>query len=351
MMKLMFVSLSLLVCLSTALGQQQPAEQTAEQRFKNIQIFKGLPASQLDPTMTFISGSLGVKCNHCHVASGFDKDDKQTKQTARRMIQMVQALNKGTFNTQNAVTCFTCHRGKPTPVSVPAVGANLWAPGSTAPEPSLPSVKEILDRYVSALGGADALSKVTTRISKGNRIGADGVLVPEDVYQKAPDKLLTVTTYPNAIFSNGYNGETAWGHSSRDGATPIPSQLVEQIKRESVFHKELKTNELYSNLTVTGKVSIENGEAYVIHATPVSGTPEKLFFDTRSGLLVRRYTEADTLLGKLPLQTDLKDYREIDGVKQPFLIQWSIPGRSWGRKVNEVKQNVPLEDAKFNKPQ
>ena len=37
--------------------------------------------------------------------------------------------------------------------------------------------------------------------------------------------------------------------------------------------------------------------------------------------------------------------------KQPFLIEWSIPGRSWARKVEEVKQNVPLEDAKFNKPQ
>jgi photosynthetic reaction center cytochrome c subunit len=341
-----------LIVVSTSLAQQQPAEQTAEQRFKNIQIFKGLPASQLDPTMTFISGSLGVRCNYCHlVASGFDKDDKQTKQTARRMIQMVQALNKGTFNGQSAVTCFTCHRGKPTPVSVPAVGQNLWAPSSSTPEPSLPTVKEILDRYVSALGGADALSKVTSRITKGSRIGADNVLVPEEVYQKAPDKLLTITSYPDVVFSNGYNGVTVWGHSSRDGATPIPGQHIEQIKRESVFYKELKTNELYSNLTVVGKVAIENGEAYVVQATPVSGTPEKLFFDTRTGLLVRRYTESDTVLGKLPLQIDLKDYREIDGIKQPFLIQWSIPGRSWGRKVEEVKQNVPLEDAKFNKPQ
>ncbi|HEU5235932.1 MAG TPA: hypothetical protein VFU37_02255, partial [Pyrinomonadaceae bacterium] len=37
---------------------------TAEQVYKNIQVFKGLPASELEPTMAFISGSLGVKCNH-----------------------------------------------------------------------------------------------------------------------------------------------------------------------------------------------------------------------------------------------------------------------------------------------
>src|SRR5690348_614277 len=134
-------------------------QQTAEQRFKNIQIFKNLPAAQLDPTMAFISGSLGVKCNYCHT-NQFDKDDKPTKLAARRMIQMVLDINKGNFNGQNAVSCYTCHRGKPTPVSVPAVGQNLWAPSSPAPVETLPSVKQILDRYVQALGGAEAMTKI-----------------------------------------------------------------------------------------------------------------------------------------------------------------------------------------------
>ena len=341
-----------LIVVSTSLAQQpKQGEQTAEQRFKNIQVFKGLPATQLDTTMAFISGSLGVKCNHCHnLASGFDKDDKKAKQTARRMIQMVQDLNKGTFNTQGAVTCFTCHRGKTTPVSVPVVGQNFWAPVTASPtvEAPLPAVKEILDRYVQAIGGAEMLVKVTTRFTKGSRIGADGVLVPEEVYQKAPDKLLTITSYPSAVFSNGYNGTSAWGHSSRDGATPLPSEIAEQIKREAVFYKELNLAELYSSLKVVGRVAIDNAEAYVVEATPVKGTPEKFFFDTRTGLLVRRYTESDTALGKLPLQMDLKDYRAVDGIKQPFMIEWSMPGRIWGRKIDEVKQNIAVDDAKFN---
>ena len=87
---------------------------------------------------------------------------------------------------------------------------------------------------------------------------------------------------------------------------------------------------------------------YVIQATPVSGPVEKLFFDVRTGLLVRRYTESDTPLGKLPLQVDYEDYREVDGIKQPFLIHWSFPGRVGGRKIDAIKQNVPLDDAKFN---
>jgi hypothetical protein len=333
------------VFVYTVVGQQQ----TAEQKYKNIQIFKGMPATQLDPTMAFISGSLGVKCNYCHVTTSFDKDDKLTKLTARRMIQMVFDLNKGSFNGQGAVSCYTCHRGKPTPVSVPVVGQNLWAPAaaSATPEP-LPSVKQVLDRYVQAVGGADALQKITTRSVKGSRIGADLVLVPEEVYQKAPDKLLTVTSYPNAVFSSGFNGTTSWANSSREGATPLSDQVTAQLKRDAVFYKELKTSELYSNLAVVGKVQVRDADAYVVQATPAGGPVEKLFFDVRTGLLVRRYSESDTPLGKLPLQTNYEDYREVDGIKQPFLIHWSLPGRVWGRKIDEIKQNVPLDDAKFN---
>jgi photosynthetic reaction center cytochrome c subunit len=326
-----------------------PQQQTAEQRFKNIQVFKNLPATQLDPTMAFISGSLGVRCSYCHVPNQFDKDDKPTKLAARRMIQMVLDINKGNFNGQSAVSCYTCHRGKPIPVSVPVVGQNLWAPGPPSPTAeTLPSVKQILDRYVQALGGAEALSKITTRIAKGSRIGADGVLVPEEVYQKSPDKLLTVTSYPQVVFSNGFNGTVAWGHSSREGATPLADQLVTQIKREAVFNKELKTEKFYQSLTVLGKTSVRDADAYVIQAKPADGPVEKLFFDVKTGLLVRRYTESDTPLGKLPLQTDYEDYRDVDGVKQPFLIHWSFPGRVWGRKIDEIKQNVPLDDAKFD---
>ena len=340
-----------LIVVNSSRAQQQQPPQTAEQRYKNIQIFKGLPAEQLEPTMAFIAGSLGVKCNHCHV-NPFDKDDKPTKVVARRMIRMVFDLNKASFNGERTVSCFTCHRGNPTPVPVPVIGTNPWAPSaaSKAETGLLPTVKEILDRYVQALGGAEALAKINTRVAKGSRIGADGVLVPEEVYQKAPDKILTITSYPGLVFTNGFNGSAAWGHSSRDGLMPLPDQVLNQMKFDSVFNKELKLTAVYSSLTLIGKTSVNDSEAYVVQATQANGDPEKLFFDVRTGLLVRRYVESDTVLGKFPLQTDYDDFREVDGVRQPFLIRWSLPGRSWGRKINEVRQNVPIDDARFNPP-
>lgn len=346
------------VGLSPSVYAQSPtpprfANQTAEEKFKNIQVFKGLPATQLDPAMAFISGSLGVKCDYCHV-NPFDKDARPTKLTARRMIQMVFDLNKGSFNGQNGISCFTCHRGKPTPVSVPAVGQNLWQsnpkPGAATDQTdALPTVDQILDKYAQAAGGPLAFQRITSRIAKASRIGADGVLVPEEIYQKAPNKLLVTTSYPKVVFTSGFNGTLGWGHSSQ-GPVELPDEVLAQLKSDSEFYKEIKLRELYAQLNLVGKTAIGDGEAYMIAATTAVGKSEKLFFDVHTGLLVRRYVESQTVLGRFPLQTDYEDYREVDGIKQPFLIHWSMPGRIWGRKISEIKQNVDIDDVRFNPP-
>ena len=95
----------------------------AEEQFKNIQVLKGIPADQLIPSMQFITASLGVECDFCHVQGAFEKDDKKPKQTARKMMEMMFAINKDNFEGNREVTCNSCHRGSPKPQAIPAVMA------------------------------------------------------------------------------------------------------------------------------------------------------------------------------------------------------------------------------------
>jgi len=89
----------------------------AEEAFKNIQVFKGVPAPEVMNAMRSFTRSLGVKCDFCHVEGAFDKDDKDEKQTARKMIQMAHQINKDNFGGHMRVTCWTCHRGASEPQS------------------------------------------------------------------------------------------------------------------------------------------------------------------------------------------------------------------------------------------
>ncbi len=89
----------------------------AEEVFKNIQAFKGMPAPELMNAMRSFTRSLGVRCDFCHVEGAFDKDDKEEKQTARKMILMARGINKDNFEGHMRVTCWTCHRGSTEPES------------------------------------------------------------------------------------------------------------------------------------------------------------------------------------------------------------------------------------------
>src|SRR5829696_9623842 len=112
-----------LMCLLTVSGvylieqgvsAQSEQPKTAEQVYKNIQVLKGIPADQMLGTMSFIAGSLGVACNHCHV-NPFDKDEKPTKLRAREMMVMMNKINQDNFKGAVAVNCATCHQGKTQP--------------------------------------------------------------------------------------------------------------------------------------------------------------------------------------------------------------------------------------------
>ena len=89
----------------------------AEAVFKNIQVFKGMPAPELMNAMRSFTRSLGVRCDFCHVEGAFDKDDKREKQTARKMISMARQINTDNFGGHMRVTCWTCHRGATEPES------------------------------------------------------------------------------------------------------------------------------------------------------------------------------------------------------------------------------------------
>lgn len=345
---------------SSAQSQQSaaPQEQTAEQVYRNIQVFKGLPAAQLYPAMNFITGALGVTCAHCHTPNQFEKDDKAAKQTARRMIQMTQTLNRGSFGDAQAVTCYTCHRGQAQPVSVPVI-APAAVPQPMAAE-TMPTVEQLLDQYVAALGGKAKLEQLTTLTMKGVEAPAGAANRPEartlEVYRKAPDKLLLVNTQANNNSTRAFDGKTGWQQFS--GRTMGMSATdLGMIRREARFDRNYNLRAQYTKMTVTGQAKLGEREVWVIEAMPIEShlgpTPverERLYFDTRTGLLVRRQIEAKTALGLVPLATDFDDYRAVDGLKWPFTVHQLFPNFSVTQRFTEIRPNVSLEDERFNRP-
>src|SRR5581483_3316615 len=140
--------------LPLAGGCQESKEEPAERAYRNIQVLKGLPQSQLITTMFFICGSLGVSCSHCHSASGFEKDEKAPKLRAREMMRMVRQLNETQFGGRLAISCNTCHRGRLAPDSSPGFAAIMPAqPQAANAVEQLPTAAQLFARHLQAVGG------------------------------------------------------------------------------------------------------------------------------------------------------------------------------------------------------
>lgn len=354
-----------------------PQEQTVEQTRKNIKVLTGLADSQLIPVMNFVAASLGRRCNFCHVNKNgqwdYPADDKPEKSRAREMIKMVLDVNKTTFQGNLEVSCYTCHRGRNQPQSVPALplpvpspppeNPGAGGPGAAAPpagqpqaspSPRLagPSADEILNKYVEAIGGQAAIDKLKTRTAKGTIVQANGNSFQFELYQAAPDKFCFLVTTPQGPFERGFDGKLAWEKTAR-GVREITGGELANFKAGNSLFSLINLKEQYARPPRARRDKLGDRDVFVLDGMTTDGKRMRLYFDASTGLLLRRVTATTSMIGIIPEQVDFEDYRDIDGVKFPFTARAStieVGNPVSTRTFTEIKVNAPVDETKFKMP-
>ena len=336
---------------------------TAEQVYKNIKVLTGAPASQVTQSMHLIEGATGMDCTVCHVEGAFDKDDKPQKATARKMMQMVMDLNKNSFGGEQVVTCYTCHHGSPVPSNMPLV-PTAKPVTELETKAALPSVDQILAKYVAALGGEQAVRKVTSRVITGTQYiptgPGGGVPMPATIErdQKAPNLVVNIYHTPTYTISDGFDGSQAWSQDPRGRVTQPLAIDQGRAKRDADFYLPLNLKQTYPLMQVHEVATVNGHEAYEVIAKPQGDTAERLYFDVLSGLLIRRESALPTPAGQSPFLVDYDDYRDTgSGAKFPYLITMSPASARtvlYGTTtiyVTKVEDNTPIDASKFAKPE
>jgi outer membrane lipoprotein-sorting protein len=342
--------------------------QMVEDVFKNVQVMKGIPVNQFMDTMGFFSAATGLNCTGCHVAESLQDwtkfaDDIPRKRMARNMIQMVNNFNKTGFGGRRALTCWTCHRGSPSPEVIPSLAAQYTVAPEDANQieivpdgPKEPTADQILDKYIQALGGAQRLNGLKSLVAKGTVEGYDTyhMPVPAELYAQAPGQRAFIYHAPNGDTTTIFDGRSAW-----IAAADRPLRLLPLLPGA-----ELDGAKLDGDLNFPGGIktalsqwkigfpmtAINDRPVNVIQGTGAGGSRFKLFFDAETGLLARQLRYADTPIGTVPTQIDYSDYREVAGVKMPFhwVLTWT-DGQSTVQ-YTDVQPNVAIDAAKFAKP-
>jgi hypothetical protein len=351
-------------------GAPQPVTaRTVGQRFKNIQVLtdmKDAPASELYSAVQFISGSLSVSCNYCHVSQQgpFESDAKRTKLVARDMIKMMRAINQTNFDGRPVLTCNTCHRGSTHPSGTPVpwyktpeeiaaynkamqsasnTSANGQAEAHTTS--ALPDADQVMANYRKAVGGA-ALKSI--RVS-GTNVVAMGGTVSFEANALFPDKFLVSTTNRGTEIQTILNGDRGW-RLTPQARSPLPSESIEDVRaRFEYLLLPVKYEKSETPRTVKGIEKIGDSSYYVLE-THAGNKSQRLYFDLQSGLLYKVRTEIETRLGIRVEDKTFEDYRDLNGIKLPYLITNHYMEDQSQFKISEVRINLDIDPTRFEPP-
>jgi len=358
----------LLAAVSFVTGQAAPAPkpQTAEQVFKNVQVLKGVPADEFLASMGFIANALSVNCTYCHVGEGgggWDEYAKDTdkKEMARKMMVMMNTINKTFFGGTRRVTCVSCHNGNNRPKTTTNMAVYYHAPITDEPDdvlrqaPGAPTVDQVIDKYLNAVGGAQQLATVTSFVAKGTYLGyGEAEKRPFEVYAKAPGQRTEIVHTLSGDSTTAFDGRAGW-MVMPDAFSPIPSRALagtelEGVKLDAALSFPAQLKQALKNWHGAIPSTLGDHDVQVLQGTSDSGLPVKLYFDEDSGLLLRQVRYTETPIGRNSWLIDYDDYRNVGGIKMPF--KWSILWQSGQSQVEltDIQPNAAVDAARFSRP-
>jgi len=355
-----------------AAGQGAPAKQLmSEQAFKNVTVLKGIPVDEFMNTMGFISAATNYNCTDCHVEPKVEGDwsvyaqETPRKATARKMILMVQEINRTNFAGVGVVTCYTCHRNlQGAPRITPRLAEQYGEPPDPDPNeveirrqaPDAPSADQVFDKYLQAVGGAQKTAAVTSVVFKGTHEGYAEPKVPVDIYVKAPNQRTMIVHTDVGDRTTVFDGNNGWvAAPATDKPFPVITYTggdLDGARLDAVLSLPAGIKQAISRPAV-GSTTIDDKDVMVVQGTANGGRSSiKLYFDKQSGLLLRQVRFADTIIGRVPIQVDYSDYRDVagSGVKLPFHVMTTWTNGRSDVLLTSAETNVAIDAAKFNQP-
>jgi len=206
----------------------------------------------------------------------------------------------------------------------------------------LPSVESILSRYVDAVGGREAIEKLTSRVCTGKEV-TDLTSRQQPIYEshyfkawaKIPMSFYTEEWTDGGTQSRGYDGQVAW---TKDICGVAPDKSGGKRRLDWLLNPQnaLRIKDYFPNLALEGTQDVRGHSVYVLKSPELH---RPLFFDTETGLLIG-----------FGHNWEIHDYVEVDGVLFPHRVHLSRKGGSTVYEFERVEHNVEIDDSLFVMP-
>lgn len=241
------------------------------------------------------------------------------------------------------------------PATAPAVPEAPAAPEpakpAEPPKPQLPDAEGILAKAVEALGGAEKMAAIKSVHEVATvTVKTMGLTTKAESWQQGEDFFLGLNIPGVGLIEAGKQGEVLWTRDPINGLREPQGAEREQLQWSSErfvlanWQKHFKSAET--------KAVRDEGEGKVIdiEMTTPSGEPVTMRFDGETNLPKAWEFKQIGAMGPVPVTVEFGDYREVEGIKMPFLQTTKTSLMPMEHVVDSVKFNAEVDTSKFAKP-
>jgi hypothetical protein len=182
----------------------------------------------------------------------------------------------------------------------------------------LPSVEDVLERYVKATGGRDALLRHKSMTLHGYGQNPAGNRRVEGVLYVKDGKMLQKATFPESkVALSGYDGQTAWDLDAGDKVTIHEGDEVKTIARDADMYYHLHVMNYFRTMEVVDVKEFNGRPCYHLKGINNWGKQNEQFYDKENGLLLGYAFNTAWRGGKGDATETFEDYKDFGGVLMP----------------------------------
>lgn len=218
----------------------------------------------------------------------------------------------------------------------------------------------VVEAYLAALGGREALGKVTSRKATGTAtVTTPGgpISGPIELVLRAPNKSrmhMTLDLRPlggaEMTIDRGFDGTHGYMKNSMQGTTEVAGSELENLRNNILPSPLLTYKESGTKIELLPQEKVAGKDTVVLLVTPKTGSVVRIYLDSQTHLVVRTITKISTPeTGEIEQTSDLSDYRTVDGIKVAFHIENTNPVQSLTIVFSKVEHNLAVDDAIFLK--
>jgi hypothetical protein len=212
--------------------------------------------------------------------------------------------------------------------------------------------KTVIDQYLQAIGGREALSNVHQMTMKSTaRVDAGGrtMELTMNSWQVAPDRLCQETRMGDMLISKMvFDGKAGW-MSGMSGNQDFTGKELESIKQSAVMFPELSYSEPGYKLELVGIEKLNGKDVYQLRIVNPSGASQTEYYNISTGLKVRTTSVSELMGQTMENSMEYGDYRNVDGILFPFSTKQTGNGPQLEITVNEIDIKTEVDPSHFIK--